>query len=85
MSTPLEDSEGTLLFFGHLLLSLKASMISLRGIAPGRLHHAPNTDAARVLSSDSECLILETIRPPCKNACSTSVEVAVYDAIRFLQ
>jgi len=66
----------TLLFFGRLPLSLNAAIISSRGTAPGRSHHEPRTEAAWVLSSDSECRILETVRPLREKALSTSVEVA---------
>ena len=66
-----------LLPFGRLLFSLKTVIISSRGMAPGRSHHAPSTEAARVLSSESECRIFETVRPPRENARSTSVDVAV--------
>jgi hypothetical protein len=60
----------------RLLLSLKIVIISSLGIAPGKSHHEPNTQAARVDSSDSECLILDTVSPPFENARSTSVDVA---------
>ena len=60
----------------RLLLSLKTAMMSSRGTASGKLHHDPNTDAAQVDSSEMECLILDTVSPPHKNALSTSVDVA---------
>ena len=66
----------TLLFFGRLPLSLNTVIISSRGTAPGKSHHEPSTDAAHVLSSDSECRILDTVRPPQEKALSTSVDVA---------
>jgi hypothetical protein len=76
-SDPSEDNANTLLFFGRLPLSLKMATISSRGTAPGKSHHAPNTDAARVLSSDREWRILDTVRPPREKERSTSVDVAV--------
>ena len=59
-----EDRNDTLLSFGHLPLSLKSSMIFSCGTAPTRLNHATSTDAAQVLSSESECHIFETASPP---------------------
>src|ERR1700734_4130022 len=61
---------------GLLLLSLKAVMISSRGIACGKLHHELSTVAALVDSSEREWRILENVRPPRENARSTSVDVA---------
>jgi hypothetical protein len=60
----------------RLLLSLKIDIISSLGIAPGKSHQEPSTQAARVDSSDSECLIFDTVSPPFENARSTSVDVA---------
>ena len=50
--------------FGRLLFSVNAMIISLCGIAPGNEHHDPTTVAALVDSSESECLILDTVSPP---------------------
>jgi hypothetical protein len=51
-------------------------IISSRGIVEGKSHHELSTVAALVDSSDNECLIFETVRPPQENARSTSVDVA---------
>jgi hypothetical protein len=64
--------------FGLLLFSRKTVIISSRGMAEGKVHHEPRTVAARVDSSDRECLILDTVSPPWENALSTSVEVATW-------
>jgi hypothetical protein len=65
-----------LLPFGRLALSRKTAMTSSRGTAPGKSHHAPRTEAAHVLSSESEWRIFDTVSPPREKALSTSVEVA---------
>ena len=65
-----------LLPFGRLPFSRKTAIISFRGTAPGRSHHAPSTEAARVLSSEREWRIFETVSPPREKALSTSVDVA---------
>lgn len=62
---------------GRLLLFRNKVSISSFGIGPGWSCHKPRTVAAHVNSSDKECLIFETVKPPRKNMCSTSVEVAV--------
>jgi hypothetical protein len=72
-----EGRSNILLSFGRLPLSQKTAMISSRGIAPGRSHQDPRTDAARVLSSESLCRIFETVSPPREKARSTSVDVAI--------
>jgi len=64
----------------RLLLSLKASIISSRGIVPEKSHQEPMTAAARVDSSDRECLIFETVSPPHEKALSTSVDIATQDS-----
>ena len=56
-------------------------MISSQGMAPGKSHHAPSTDAAQVLSSERECRILETVNPPREKARLTSVDVAAYEVM----
>jgi hypothetical protein len=61
---------------GLLLFSRKVVIISSRGMAEGKSHHELRTVAARVDSSDKECLIFDTVSPPRENALSTSVEVA---------
>ena len=66
--------------FPHLLFSLKASIISSRGMAPGKSHQEPMTATAQVDSSDNECLIFETVIPPHEKALSTSVELAMEDS-----
>ena len=65
-----------LLPFGRLPFSRKTAIISFCGTAPGRSHHAPSTEAARVLSSEREWRIFETVSPPREKALSTSVDVA---------
>ena len=72
-----EGRDNMLLSFGCLPLSLKTSIISSRGTAPARSHHAPSTDTAQVLSDESECCIFKTVNLPWEKACSTSVDVAV--------
>jgi hypothetical protein len=79
-----EGRDDTLLSFGHLPLSLKTSIISSHGIALDRSHHAPSTDAAWVLSSESECRIFKTVSPPWEKVCSTSVDVAAYQVMRWI-
>jgi hypothetical protein len=63
-----------------LLFSLKASIISSQGMAPGKSHQEPMIAAAWVDSSDNECLIFEMVSPPHEKALSTSVEVAMEDS-----
>jgi hypothetical protein len=65
-----------LLPFGRLPLSRKTAIISSHGTAPCKLHHAPRTEAAHVLSSEREWRIFDTVSPPREKARSTSVEVA---------
>ena len=60
----------------RVLFSLNIDTSSLWGIKSGNVHHDPRTVAARVDSSERECHSLDTVSPPCENACSTSVEVA---------
>lgn len=62
--------------FGRLLFSLKRVMISPHGMAPGKVAQDPMTVAALTDWSDNECLIFETVNPPCEKARSTSVDVA---------
>jgi hypothetical protein len=62
---------------GRLVLSRKFAIISSRGMAPSSEHHDPKTVAARTDSSESECRIFDTVRPPRENARSASVDVAV--------
>ena len=42
---------------------------------PSKLDQEPKTVAAQADLSDKECLSLEMVKPPCKNAHSTSVKV----------
>jgi hypothetical protein len=65
-----------LLSFGRLALSRKTAMTSSCGTAPGKSHQAPRTEAARVVSSESEWRIFDTVSLPREKALSTSVEVA---------
>jgi hypothetical protein len=60
----------------YLLLSRRDAIISSRGIAPGSEHQEPKTAAVRTDSSESECRIFETVRPPREKARSASVDVA---------
>jgi hypothetical protein len=71
-----EESSAGFLPFGHLALLSNTVMISSFGIAPGREHHDPKTEAARTDSSEREWRILETVKPPWEKARSTSVDVA---------
>jgi hypothetical protein len=61
---------------GRLLLSRRDAIISSCGMAPGSEHHEPKTVAARTDSSQSECRIFDTVRPPREKARSASVDVA---------
>jgi hypothetical protein len=60
----------------RLPLSRRDVTNSSRGMAPASEHHEPKTVAARTDSSESECRILDTVRPPREKARSASVEVA---------
>jgi len=62
--------------FGRLLLSRKTVTISSCGIASASEHHKLKTVAARTDSSESECRIFDTVRPPHEKARSASVDVA---------
>ena len=62
--------------FGRLLLSQNIVIISSCGIASASEHHEPKTLAARTDSSESECRIFDTVRPPREKARSASVDVA---------
>ena len=65
-----------LLPFGHLPFSRKTAIILFHGTAPGRSHHAPSAEAARVLASEREWRIFKTVSPPRKKALSMFVDVA---------
>jgi hypothetical protein len=61
---------------GRLPFSRRDATISSRGMAPGSEHHELKTVAARTDSSERECRIFDTVRPPREKARSASVEVA---------
>ena len=75
-SSPSEVKTTVLFPFGRLLLSRKTVIISSHGTAPGKSHHDLSTEAAHVLSSESEWHIFDTVSPPQEKALSTSVDVA---------
>jgi len=62
---------------GRLFLSRNFAIISSCGMAPSSEHHDPKTVAVRTDSSESECRIFDTVRPPHENVRSASVDVAV--------
>src|ERR1700692_397218 len=74
----------TLLSPSHSPLPPKTPTTPPRSIAPDRSHHTLSTDATWILSSESECHIFGTASLPQEKVCSTLVDVAAYQVMRWI-